>query len=103
MKSRNQCDTFLRRLGRVLLLSFLLVASLGFCGCSTVKPELTPEERAYNEQLRLQGGNTAFYHGADGASKSKDKTFGQKVVDYLCVIPMVVAYGIASGGGSFKP
>jgi hypothetical protein len=58
---------------------------------------LTPEERAYNEQLRLQGDNTKFYHGADGESKP-DKNFGQKVVDYLTALPFLIAYAIASGG-----
>jgi hypothetical protein len=103
MKSRNQCDTLLRHLGRALLLSLLLVASLGFCGCSTVKPELTPEERAYNEQLRLQGGNTAFYHGAPDPAKSADKKFSEKVVDYLCFLPMAFLYALGNSNASFKP
>jgi hypothetical protein len=80
-----------------------LIAGLSFCGCSTVKPELTPEERAYNEQLRLQGGSPAFYHGAGRASQSPDKNFGQKVVNYLCFLPMAFAYALANSNASFKP
>lgn len=92
---------WLRRLQRALLLSFLLVTGLSFCGCSTVKPELTPEERAYNEQLRQQGGDPTFYHGA-WQSKPKEN-FGQKVVNYLCVLPMVGLYALAKSNASFRP
>jgi hypothetical protein len=98
------CNTLLGRLERALLLSLLLVIGLSFCGCSTVEPELSPEERAYNEQLRQQGGNPTFYQGASWASQSAtDENFGQKVVYYLLWVPQAVLYALGQSNTSFKP
>jgi hypothetical protein len=64
----------------------------GFCGCSTVQPELTPEEVAYDKQLKQQGNGKP--------SPTADMNFGQKVVYYLCYPIEAAAYGIASGRGN---
>src|SRR5262245_5509975 len=96
-------NTLLGRLERALLLSLLLVTGSSLCGCSTVKPELSPEERAYNEQLRQQGGSPTFYHGSEAGQSATEENFGQKVVYYLLWVPQAVLYALGQSNTSFKP
>ena len=80
-----------------LLAGSLLVVS-GFCGCVTVPPpELTTEERAYNEQLKNQGSSQ------ETQSEWDDFSVGQKVGAYVLGALMYGAYGFAQSGYSFKP
>jgi uncharacterized protein YceK len=50
-RDRNRRRHFLWR-WRIHACALLVVCSL--CGCASVRPELTAEERAYNEQLKSQ-------------------------------------------------
>ena len=59
-----------------LILFCLLLAVWTFCGCSTVQPELTPEERVFNEQLKQQG-------GSDSPPATADMNTAQKIISYL--------------------
>ena len=40
------------------MILILIVTALSFCGCSSVKPEQTPEERLAAEQVRIQNGSS---------------------------------------------
>ena len=70
----------------------LSLVLFGFSGCSTVQPELTPEERSYNKQLNQQG--------KAEASPTTEMNLGQKVVHYLSTPIQVIGYAFASSGGN---
>ena len=78
-----------------VILSLLLITG-SFCGCCTVQPELTAEERTYNQQLKEQG-------GADGPSPTDDLNVPQKVFYYAAWPAMIVLKGLAEGHYSFSP
>jgi hypothetical protein len=78
-----------------LVLSFFLIAG-GFCGCSTVEPELTSEERVYNQQLKEQGED-------HGPSETDDLNVAQKIVYYTEWPLLIVLKGLAEGHYSFSP
>jgi hypothetical protein len=57
-----------------------------------VQPEFTPEEVAYNEQLKQQGNGKV--------SPTADMSLGQKVVYYLWEPIQAVGHALASNGGN---
>src|SRR5262245_17726233 len=65
-----------------MIMSLLLIAG-SFCGCSTVQPELTAEERVYNQQLKEQG-------NAHEPSPTDALTVPQKI-GYYAAWPMMWA------------
>lgn len=64
------------------------------CGCSTVQPELTPEERVYNQQLKQQA-------GSHGLTAMDDLNTGQKIVYYTLLPVSIVLYGLGQSGAHF--
>jgi hypothetical protein len=89
-----------RGLGRagvsLALLLCLFLAMGGLCGCSTVQPELTAEERVYNQQLREQ-------ETAHGVLLTDDGNIAETVLAYVVVAAMEVLYGLGQAGYSFRP
>ncbi len=81
---------------RALQLGAYLAAVLAFCGCATVKPELSREERVYNEQLKAQG-------EAQCASSLDDYNTAQKVLIYAAWPVQMVLYALGQGRVSFTP
>ena len=75
-----------------LILFWLIFATWTFCGCSSVQPELTPEERVYNEELKKQSARC-------GPSPTTDMRLGEK--DYFWWLAQQVLYGMAGGGPVF--
>jgi hypothetical protein len=78
-----------------IVMSLLLIAG-SFCGCSTVQPELTAEERVYNQQLKEQG-------NANGPSPTDDLTVPQKIGYYAEWPVMFVLEALAGSHYSFSP
>src|SRR5258706_73307 len=71
-------------------LALLMAASL-VCGCSTVKPELTAQDRAFNEQ-RKEDSRSHSLGAAEGA-----------VGRYCLSCFQAILYGMGSAGVSFQP
>jgi hypothetical protein len=93
----NNCDNNRRRTFRTYwLMLCLLVGMGGFCGCSTVQPELTAEERVYNQQVREQG-------SAQGVSPGDDLNPAEKVLCYVGAAALLVLDGLCQGHYSFTP
>ena len=78
-----------------MIMSLLLIAG-SFCGCSTVQPELTAEERVYNQQLKEQG-------KAHVPSPIDDLNTPQKIGYYAVWPVMAVLKGMAESGYSYSP
>src|SRR5690348_15547952 len=70
----------------VLWLSIVLSV---YCGCSTAQPELTPEERIYNEQLKLQG--NAKPSSPSPANSNALESIGKILSDFSQVFAYVLA------------
>jgi hypothetical protein len=66
----------------------------GLCGCSTVEPELTHEERVYNQQLIEQ---------AHEPSPTDDMTTAQKVLYYTAWPAIIALKALAESHYSFTP
>lgn len=80
---------------RSIALSLLLSASI-LSGCSSVKPELSAEDRAFNEQLKQ---NSSYRE----PSPTEDMSLGQKALRYV-LGPILYAVGSAQGfNASFSP
>ena len=77
-----------------IVLCLLLLG--GFCGCSTVQPELTHEERVYNQQLKEQG-------KAHDPSPTDDMTTAQKIASYVVWPAMWALEALAGSNYSFSP
>src|SRR5690242_13564130 len=64
--------------------------SLLLCGCATVEPELTPEERVYNQQLKEQG-------EAHEPSALDDCNTAQKILAYTLWPAMIALKALGEG------
>jgi predicted component of type VI protein secretion system len=80
--------------GKVLSVVWLLVVLSALCGCSTVQPELTPEERLYNEQLKLQG-NAKPRAPSSGSNPNALETVGKLLSEFS----QVFVYALAGSHG----